>query len=223
MSTTRRLAGWAAVFAGVVGVVAFGLLVAALAAPTPSATSLRRDVTLFQWQDAVVLLQALAMIPVVLGVYTLLRTQGRGPGQATVVLGLGAQALLALAILLQFAKLSSDMLYMLPQGLVGLWLVVVNWRPPPQLSKGLARTGFVAGVGLLVIGVGTLIHVILVAPKELTSLLTDAEIDAQTWTTPNVVAHICLAVGTIGRAVYPVWTLLLARNLLRQSVGAPSG
>jgi hypothetical protein len=65
-----------------------------------------------------------------------------------------------------------------------------------------------------VIGLGTLTHVGLVAPKELLGPLTNAEIDAQAWTLPNVLTHISLAAGTqLGRTVYPVWTLLLGREL----------
>jgi hypothetical protein len=214
-ASLRRLAGWAAVLSAAAGFAALGFLIAALAAPTPSPTSLRRYETLFRWQDGGVLLQALAMIPVVLGLHATLRT-----GRRTTVLGLGANACVALAVLLQFADLTWDSLYMLPQGLVGLWLVVINRRAVSPISKGLARTGGVAGFGLLVIGVGTLIHVGLVAPRELLGPLTNAEIDAQSWTLPNVIAHVYLAAGTLlGRTVYPVWTLLLGRALLRQSIG----
>jgi hypothetical protein len=128
--------------------------------------------------------------------------------------------LIVLVLLLRFANVTSDMLYMLPQGLVGVWLVVVNWRPAAPLSKGLARAGKIAGLGLSVIGVGFLIYAVLVAPIVFERPLTNAEADAQTWTLPNVIAHVCLALGMlIGRAVYPVWTLLLGRRLLRQSFG----
>ncbi len=217
-ASMQRLAGWAAVFSATIGLAAFCLLVAALVAPTPSPATLRRYDELFRWQDAGVLLQALAMIPVTLGLHAAMRPQTLPWRNGAALIGLAAQASLVLVVLLRFAGVTSDMLYMLPQGFVGLWLLVVNWRRTPPLSRGMARTGVFAGLGLLVAGVGFLIYGALVAPRVFLGPLTNAEIDAQSWTIPNVVAHLCLAVGLLGRAGYPVWTLLLGRDLLRRDV-----
>src|SRR5258706_15119740 len=180
-ASMQRLPGWAAIFSAVAGLVGFGLLVAALTAPTPSPERLRRYPDLFRWQDAGVLLQALAMIPVTLALHAAARP-ARKWGLATAALGVLAQALLVVVLLLRFANITSDMLYMLPQGFVGLWLVIVNWRPAGSLSRGLARTGKIAGLGLLVVGIGFLIYGVLVAPKGFAGPLTNAEIDAQAWT-----------------------------------------
>ncbi len=210
----QRLCGWSAILAALAGFVGFGFLVAALLAPTPSPETLRRYPDLFRFQDAGVLLQAMAMIPVtlVVGVPTQ-RTWRSFPA----VLGIVAQAALVVLLLLRFANVTSDMLYMLPQGVVGVWLLVANRKPSDLLAGGLARTGLIAGLGLLIVGAGFLIYGALVAPGVFAGPLTNAEIDAQAWTPANVIAHLCLALGTVvGRFAYPVWTLLLARNLLRR-------
>ena len=199
---------------GIVGLIAVGFLIAALVAPTPTVGGMRRETDWFRWQDAGVILQALLMMPVVYGVHQLL--QGRTSGNGRVGLGLFAQATLVLTSVLIFTHITSDMLYMAPMGLVGLWLLLVNNQRHGLWSRPLMWTGRVAGAGLLLIGIGLLIFGLTVAPAVFVRPLTTAEIDAQTLTPGNLIAHVCMAVGTLlGRLAYPVWTLLVSRALTR--------
>jgi hypothetical protein len=212
---TRRT-GYFAILAGIIGLVAVGLLIAALAAPTPSPDTMRRETNFFLWQDAGVILQALAMIPLTLGIYQLSVEPGGNRHRNTLALGLLAQAGLVLTSGLIFTGTASDMLYMAPMGLVGLWLLLVCRNRDGLMSSRLAWLGRVAGFGLILIGLGFLIYGILVAPAIFVRPLTSAEIDAQTLTPANLVSHLLLAAGTLlGRVIYPLWAILLGRSLLR--------
>jgi hypothetical protein len=215
--------GWLAILAGVLGFVGFGLLVAALAAPPPAPETLRRSEDLFRWQDGGLLLQTLTMIPLTLGLHAWAFPNAIPIRHPITALGLASQLALALILLLRFANVTSDMLYMIPQGFVGLWLALFNTVRPASMPKATSWVGIVAGAGLVVVGVGALTYAALVAPRMFIGPLTDVEIDAQSWTMPNVVAHICMAAGTLlGRAIFPIWLLLAGKRLLsgRQAIAA---
>lgn len=212
-----RTGRWA-LLAGILGIVAVGLLITALAAPTPEVNGMRRETSLFAWQNGGVIPQALAMIPVTLGLHRLSADSAAGPRVGLLWLGLVAQVSLIVTSALLFPGLVSDMLYMGPIGLVGLWLLLVNRPKDEPMSKGVAWTGRVAGAGLLAVGAGFVIYGAAVAPAVFIRPLTNAEIDAQSLTTGNLVAHVLMAVGTLlGRLIYPIWALLLGRQLIGRS------
>jgi hypothetical protein len=214
MSNFQRI-GRLALFSGAIGILAVGLLIAALAAPTPSPASMRRETTLFAWQNAAVILQALGMIPVTLGLHHLGKFETGVGRPVNVALGLIAQLMLIVTSALLFTDTVSDMLYMAPVGLVGLWLLAINRRSDRLFSRGLVWTGRVAGAGLMTVGVGFVIYGVFVAPAVFIRPLSAAEIDAQSLTLANLVAHICMAAGTLfGRIVYPAWTIFLGLRFL---------
>jgi hypothetical protein len=215
MQTDARITdtGRAAIIAGLLGLIGTGLLVAALFAPTPATSTMRRETSLFLWQDAFVVAQALAMIPVTLGLYRL--TARASGATSAIAVGLFAQAYLVITTSLIFTNTTSDMLYMFGIGLVGVWLFLVNRRALDLGSSRVMWTGRVAATGLVLVGIGFLIYGALVAPAVFVRPLTIAEIDAQTLTPANLISHLCLAIGTLfGRVLYPIWTLLLGRRLL---------
>lgn len=108
------------------------------------------------------------------------------------------------------------MLYMAPIGLVGIWLLLVNKKDDTLFSRAIVWAGTIAGLGLLLVGIGFVVYGSFVAPEVFTRPLTNAEIDAQSLTTPNLIAHICMAVGTLlGRVVYPIWTIALGLRAVR--------
>jgi len=216
-SDESRRTGRFALVAGSLGILGTGLLVAALFAPTPAPNTMRRETVLFLWQDAFVILQALAMIPVTLGLYRLTSERDR-MSRKTCALGLIAQLGVVITTALIFTDTVSDMLYMGAIGVVGIWVFLVN-RPSVALTTSkVAWAGRVAALGLLLVGLGFLIYGALVAPTVFVRPLTTAEIDAQSLTPANLISHLCLAAGTLlGRLLYPIWTLLLGRTLLRLS------
>lgn len=210
---TRSNPSWLAL-AGLAGLASFGFLVLALAAPGAGNGSLRRTTDWFRWQDAGVIIQAMSMLPATIALADRLPT-----ARDWLRFGLAAQAVLALSSFLIFPHVTADMLYMLPQGAVGIWLIAVTAKRS-GLPAATRWTGRIAGVGLLLIGIGAVLYAGLVAPRLLLRPLTNAEIDAQSWTTGNVVAHVFMAGGTVpGRLLYPVWCLLCWRAMVRRRPG----
>ena len=139
-------------------------------------------------------------------------------GILTVSIGLFGQITLIVAAGLLFAGTVSDMLYMAPVGIVGLWLLLINRRNDALFSRTIVWTGRVAGLGLLLIGAGFIIYGAFVAPAVFVRPLSNAEIDAQSLTTPNLIAHICMAAGTLlGRLIYPIWVIVLGRRMVQSS------
>lgn len=217
-SPVARRTGRFALLSGAIGLVAIALLLAALAAPTPEPDTMRRETVFFAWQDVGVILQALAMMPVTIGIWQLAQDSSDRRSCAVLGIGLFGQISLVISSVLIFTHTASDMLYMAPIGLVGLWLMLVNNKRQGIVSKRLCWTGRIAGAGLLTVGIGFLIYGTFVAPAVFIRPLTNAEIDAQALSPANLVAHICMAVGTVlGRVIYPIWAVLMGRRVLQLS------
>ena len=90
----------------------------------------------------------------------------------------------------------------------------ISGRLSVQLGRGVLWLGRISGFGLILIGLGFVIYGVFVAPRVFAGPLSNAEIDAQTWTTANILAHMLMAAGTLlGRALNPFWLLLLGRRL----------
>ena len=211
-----RRTGVLAVASGLLGLLGVGLLIGALAAPTPAPDSMRRATSLFAWQNAAVVLQALMMIPVTLGLFQAGRNLNRNGDTLTASIGLLGQITLVLAAGLLFTGTVSDMLYMAPIGLVGVWLLLISRKTDETSTRAIVWTGRVAGVGLVLVGAGFVIYGAFVAPAVFMRPLSNAEIDAQSLTTPNLIAHVCMALGTLlGRLIYPIWAIILGRRMVR--------
>ena len=209
-----RPIGRLALISGLIGVIGFGLLVMALSTPPPSPGTLRRATDPFRWQDASVSIQSLLMLPLAFGLVSVLRGKPATFSDPLVVLGLIAFGTLCISSALIFSGTVSDMFYMLPQGLVGLWVVWISGRTSVSLGRDVLWLGRISGVGLILIGLGFVIYGVFVAPRIFVGPLSNAEIDAQTWTTANILAHMLMGAGTLlGRALNPFWLLLLGRRL----------
>lgn len=210
----RKSIGRLALSCGLIGLIGFGLLVMALSTPPPSPGTLRRATDPFRWQDASIIIQSFLMLPVAFGLVSILRGKPATFGDPLVLFGLIAFGSLCISSALIFSGTVSDMFYMLPQGLVGVWVVLVNGRLPVPLGRSVRWLGRISGFGLILIGLGFVIYGACVAPRIFAGPLSNAEIDAQTWTTANILAHMLMAAGTLlGRALNPVWLLLLGRRL----------
>jgi hypothetical protein len=214
--SVARQTGRLALLSSLIGALAVACLIAALLAPTPSAHTMRRETDYFRWQDTGVILQALVMVPVTLGLFRVRAQHHADASPLWAAWGVAAQASLAISSMLIFSGTVADMLYMAPLGLVGVWVLAVSGRAQSYASPAIVWTGRVAGFGLILVGVGFLIYGLFVAPAIFLRPLSNAEIDAQSLTTSNLIAHIFMAVGTLlGRVVYPIWAFLLGRALLR--------
>jgi hypothetical protein len=224
----RRRAAWAAMASGVIGIVASGLLIAAIVtrdlvanpAPLPSGR-VPQGVwdMLFRGQDVGVMVQALLMIPVTLFLHVLGRQRSKKLSRVNVALGLAGHSAVVLTVVLVFAYRAfwADGLYMFPLGVVGMWLLGVSWLITGRASGGVTGVGMVGGLGLVLIGVGAIGIAIGLGP-EIFNLKEPAALDpARVSGTANQVAHTVLPVGTLmGRVLYPIWAILLGRRLLRE-------
>lgn len=216
MGPSYRFAGWAAVASGVVGIVAFGFLIAALAGRISGGNE-RAWEHLIRTHDVAVILQSIFMVPVVLALYDLGRQHSRKVGRATAVLGIVALLFVALFLQLTVAKIIWDVLYMIPQGLLGFWLIAVNRSMSSFLPRSLTRLGTIAGVGIVIVASFPIGYGILVDPIGFHGSVPFDYVPPQA-TTANAIVHIVLLIGTfMGVAPYPVWASLLGGRLLRKS------
>jgi hypothetical protein len=206
-----HLAGWAAVVSGVIGLLAFVFLILVLALRL---TVPRFPELMFRIHDAGVIAQSLLMIPVAFALDRVARERSAGQSPAVLALGVGALLFVVLLLGLIFANAVWDVLYMVPQGVLGIWLIVINRRLSGVLPRGLTRFGIICGIGLLLCGTFPLAYAAFVDSAGLHGAISDA---AEGPSTPaNGITHIVLLIGTfMGVATFPIWSVLLGRRLLR--------
>jgi hypothetical protein len=212
-----RSAGWAAIISGIIGFLAFGFLVAFL---IPHMTEHLRGGIFIRSHDVAVIFQFLVMIPVVFGLYKLSYQRSPGMSQTMLIAGVGALSFTILFLLLIFPKILNDTLYMFPQGVFGVGLIVVCWRMQGILSRGLRWFGMVVGFGLALVGTFPSGMAIFVPwytfgePPAIPVVIPD--VSAGVHLADNVF-HQLLWIGTLmGVITLPFWTLLLGRRLLRE-------
>ena len=171
---------------------------------------------LFKMHDAGIMLQFLLLIPVANGLYRLSCERSAGISRATRNLGVGVLALTALILLLIFPKFLPDGYYVISQGLVGVWLIVLCRCTTGILSRSLQWSGMVMGFALAALGSVPLVYAILVDPISLHI----PAIDLTTYpsTKVNNFLHLVIPVlSLMGVLPLPFWTILLGRRLLREN------
>jgi hypothetical protein len=202
-----RLVGWASIASGTLGILALTFLVLALRFRASNAGGASK--VAFRAHDLGTVLQALLMIPAVLLLSTLAGAF-HGRARRLVALGVIGEATVALFLMLTFAINASNMLDMLPQGLVGLWLILVSIAMRYTLSRGTTRIGIVAGTGLVVIALSLVGIAVALGPAVVVFTPSAAPpVDpAAVSSVTNRIAHQALGVGTLlGRTLYPLWAI----------------
>lgn len=212
-----RSAGLYAIVSGIIGAFAFGFLITYLIVREKN---FALSIYIVRFHDVGAMLQFLFLIPVVKGLYRLLKKQHLAVTQGTLVIGIGSLLFTALFLLLTTPKVIADVLYLFPQGIFGAWLIFFNWHMKGILSKGLRWFGMIVGVGLTLAGifpvgyaifVDTIILQIPAASDEAVQKIPD--------TTANMILHQMVAVGTLlGVVTLPIWTILLGRKLRRINI-----
>jgi hypothetical protein len=196
---------------GLLSAIAFACLVAGLATRVGAETGL-----LFRVHDGLAVCAAIAIAFAAVSWRRAPTRRGGEIGAPLATLGAVSGAMTALALILVFLTRASDMLYMLPQAGIGLWLMATCVKQPSGLSRSLCGFGLVVGMGLLLVG-GGFIAIAAAQGPELWALHDQklGEPDPAVWASPlNVRGHQLLALGTLlGVATFPVWTLLAARAL----------
>ena len=123
-------------------------------------------------------------------------------------------SLSAIALLqaLRFVNVGPDTLYMLPQGLLGVWVIMMSRRMRSHFSRAVSRIGVLAGVGLLMIAASLLAIILYFGVGALSGPIRNPGSYA---TAVNRVAHYNLRIGTYpGRLGFPVWVLLVGRRAI---------
>jgi hypothetical protein len=128
---------------------------------------------------------------------------------------MAALALLSLTLLLTLVHVLNDMLYMVPQGIFGLWMIWLGKHLSGLLPRHVKWMGIVAGLGLSLIGIFPIAFTIFVDPIAFRGPIPPDYQDVNS--TANIVVHIMLALGTlIGVPLYPLWSIAVGRTLLKQ-------
>ena len=214
---SHRSAGWAAIASGVIGLAAYGCLLSAVL--TRDSWFLSRYVYLmFKANQVGFILQLLLLIPAAAGLQKLSQQKSPGINRATLNVGIGALALAVVSLLLGIVSILPEGYFFTTLGMVGVWLIVVNWR----LSRGNIRRirwfGMTVGVGVLIFGSYAPIYAIFV---DLVIFRIPA-VDLATYPEPpmnfanTILHHYVIWIGSImGLLPLPIWTLLVGRRLLR--------
>ena len=163
---------------------------------------------LFRLHDIAALLAALAIAAAAWS----LRNIANG---GTPVAWLGTITGIATAVLLAlpFVTGASDMLYMLPQGGIGLWLIALCAKRPAGFGTATRVLGFISGVGLVLIAISfVMIATALGAPWALVDARSIPVTPADVASPLNQYGHSVLNAGTLlGIPTYPVWAWLASR------------
>jgi uncharacterized membrane protein len=207
-----RVAGQLGILGGVAGIMAFACLMLFLIArpADPLASHL-----LLRSHDAGVILQALCLMPLALALDASARRDSPASSRATGTVAVTFLVLVVVLVALSFANVVADVLYMIPQGAVGAWLIVVCRQGANGLPRGLRRLGIVAGAGLILITVFPIGYALFVDPAILRGPVGDDDPTPPGTDRANQIVHIALAIGTlIGCSTFPIWTALAGRWLL---------
>ena len=169
---------------------------------------------MIRFHDVGVILQFLFMMPVAYGLYIILRQQSAGMSRFNLNMGIAALLFTVLFLSPGSLKVISDTLYMFPQGVFGVWLIVINRVMKGIIPRGLRRLGTVAGIGLALVGTFPIAFAIFVDPVVGFGPIPKNYNDKETFS--NLIVHIILLLGTfMGVTTFPIWSILLGRKLLK--------
>ena len=208
----NRLPGRLAIISGVFGIAAFACLVVFLVMrPSDPQTSH----ILLRSHDAGVIVQSLCLMPFALALGAIARQQSHETGRVMGIAAVTSLTLVVILMVLSFVNIVADVLYMIPQGAVGGWLIAVCRQHANGLPKGLRILGIVAGVGLLLISVFPIGYALFVDPAILYGPISDHVPAPPGTRKANGIIHLVLAIGTlIGCSMYPLWSALAGRWFL---------
>jgi len=169
---------------------------------------------MFRMHDVGVMLQYLLMIHVIFAIYGIFRQHSVGMSKTTLNVGIGALLFTILFLFLGSLKVLMDTTYMIPQGVLGLWLIVANRSLSGAFSRGVRRLGMVVGVGLILVGTFPIAFNIFVDAVGFLGTLPNNYVDKDT--PANNIVHLVLLLGSfMGVALLPIWSILVGIKLHR--------
>jgi len=217
-TTTYRSAGWLTIASGIAGIIAFAALITAV--NVRNAQGMEGSATmLFRMHEVVTIIQFFLMFPLVFALYKLSHTTQRGLSKLLLNIALAALVFTILFLLLILPKIIADPLYMFPEAVFGVWLIICCSYMKALLPKGIMWFGIIVGIGLALVGLFPLGYAIFVDKVILQiPAAPDAVIEKIPSDTPaNTILHYILFTGTfMGVITFPVWTILTGRMLLRK-------
>jgi hypothetical protein len=201
---------WLAIASGIFGIFSFACLVAYIMTPAlqmqDSGVVAPQGKLLLTVQFLSSMVQSLLMIPVAIWLYRIGEWRWRGLGRSWMILGvvaLGGVGLLRLVAAVDSAV--SDILFMIPMGLVGVWLAAVNWNNPQTLPGWMRILGGIAGICLFGVGLNFFFNGGLVVFSKGPMAYGD-----------DVNFHIGLGLsGLPGFTLFPIWCMLLGLRFSR--------
>ena len=129
--------------------------------------------------------------------------------------GVASLCFIVLCLSLDLAGAIWNTWYMVPQGLLGVWLLLV--ARIASLSRGLTRLATVVGLGLILVGSFPLGFAVLVDPVVFHGPPSAMGANLDGTEAANRIIHIVLLIGTLtGVSTYPIWSILLGRTLLQR-------
>ncbi|MDN3581808.1 hypothetical protein [Mucilaginibacter flavus] len=216
MNLSYRTAARAAIASGVAGIVAYVFLIGFLIVRSEDAQNGTMPIRV---HDTFVILQFVFLIPVVVALFRLIQERLSGISALMLHIPITALCFTVLFLLLIFPKILADTLYMFPQGILGVWLVMACWRLKAIIPQWLRWFGIVVGFGLALVGlfpVGYAIFVdsvILHIPAPSDEVM--AKIPAET--PANILIHQILYIGSfMGVLMLPIWTILIGVRLFKK-------
>lgn len=217
-----RSAGWSAVASGIIGIFVIVFLIAYLVYRNEN---LNKGLLFQRLHDGGLVFQFLLFIPAAVSFYRLSQQKNSPISSFTLNTGIIIILLTALFALLIFPKILSDGFYTFPQGLFGVWLIVVNWKLAGSFSRGLRWFGIVVGFGLMLVGLFFVLYAIFVSTIQLRIPAAPfEEVVNVPVTSANVFLHYFIDIGSLlGVLTLPIWTILIGNRLIRQKPAANKG
>ncbi|MFT3750054.1 MAG: hypothetical protein QM768_17185 [Agriterribacter sp.] len=210
-----RSAGWSAIASGIIGIFVIVFLVAYLVYRNEN---LDQGLLFQRLHDGGLTFQFLLFIPVAISFYKLSQQKNSFLSRSFLNTGITIILLTALFALLIFPKILSDGFYTFPQGIFGVWLIVVNLKLAGIFSRGLRWSGIVVGFGLMLVGMFFVLYAIFVSTIQLRipAAPLDEVINVPV-TSANVFLHYFIDIGSLlGVLTLPFWTIIIGYKLLRQ-------
>jgi hypothetical protein len=171
--------------------------------------------------DIGVIVQMVLLIPVLSGFYNRSDQQPYRLSKSRIIIGIAALLCTALCLLFGVLKIMADVLYMVPQGIFGVWLLIFCLHSGNMLSRFHKWFGVVVGFGLALVGTFPLEYAIFVDPIILSiPAAKPAEVEKIPINEANMIVHQILFIGSpMGVLTLPFWTLWLGRQLLSVPAG----
>ena len=216
VAPSDRRAGWAAIASGIIGITACGLILDVLLTRVSWIPS-DRIWMLFVTFDIAVGLQFLFLIPAVFGLRTISHQSPPELGKAAFATGKWAAIFVVLLVWLGIGdKIVSNGLFMIPQGIFGIWLIIVNWRLSRSLPRWLRWFGMIVGLGLALIGT-CFVGLCFIYPSQLyiphppTESIKEVNSVANTFWHQLLINYASPMANTL-----PIWTILTGFQLLKK-------